>query len=111
MNGDERPVALATKLAQVSMGRGTEGSVKSNESSTLSRRLELLNEQRAETVDRLSSRQKEIANRVRRWSDFDARYQQLMEELKFVETKVDTVDSLGLEEAVTKLQNVSFKVC
>jgi hypothetical protein len=108
VSGDERPIALAAKLGQLSAGYRSDGSVTSGESSMLSRRLDLFNDQRAETMERLTGRQQEIAGKLHRWSDFDARYQQLMDELKFVEAKVDDVDSLGLDEAVAKLQNVSF---
>jgi hypothetical protein len=93
---------MTAKVDQLTIVHGTESGTKTSESHTLSQRLALFIEQRDEAIDRLSGRRQVIDDKLRRWSDFDARYQQLMDELKFVETKVDAVDALGLEESECK---------
>jgi len=97
---------VVEKLHRVS--QTSEGSRSSTESSTLSRRIKLFNDQRIETLDRVLGRQKEISDKLHRWSDFDALYEQVMEQLRSMEAKVTEAESLGIEEAIAKLQNVSI---
>ena len=99
---------MVKKLRQLSTSHTPESSLSFSESSTLSRRLDLFNDQRIETIDRILGRQTEIADKLHRWSDWDAHYEQLVDQLRSIETKVTEVDFLNIEEAVAKLQNVNI---
>lgn len=110
LTSKNRPAELKVKLAGLLCDSPPTTSDESarvvKESSTLSRRLDLLTDQRRELGDQVSSRGLAVDDRLRQWSDWDSLYQRLTDQLSSVEARVNEAGVTNTENVVAMLQNV-----
>jgi len=67
-----------------------------------------LSRQRAETVELVLARRRELDDCMSRWTEFDNRYQKLTDNLSTLLASVDGTKTLVAEDAIANIENVSI---
>ena len=102
LSSDDRLPELIDRVKQLS------GSTESEESKTLAHSLDVLDMQRAETVQQVAARRQALDKCLSRWTDFDNSYHKLLADLSSLHQSVDATKDLAAEDAIVKIEKVSF---
>jgi len=86
------------------------GSDDSEETKMLTRNIDDLVTQHADTIQQVALRQTAVDDRLQRWTLFNDDYQRLVAALSALQTRLNATNTLAAEDAIATIENVSVWV-